>query len=189
MCYNYQEILQLLGYEYELESNGKTRDGYGVDGNTIFSVMNNEDFSHDVFHYYTGKFRQQIPANGIVEEGIAYSWGNAYYTNKNNGEMIEQKELVQILKKYLQDNPSVNLLDLFNKNTKIFNNLANEISVKSTISSLICDEVERKKGIDGVRVLIKCGRGSDSFFKAIDDLISLNKTNFDTELRRLIAQF
>jgi hypothetical protein len=189
MCNNYQEILQLLGYEYELESNGKTRDGYGVDGNTVFSTMNNEDFSHDVFHYYTGKFRQQIPANGIVEEGIAYSWGNAYYTNKNNGEMIEQKELVQILKKYLQNNPSVNLFELFIRNTKIYNNLANEISVKSTISSLICDEVERKKGIEGLRLLIKCGKGSDSFFKAIDDLISLNKTNFNNELKRLITQY
>lgn len=56
MCNNYQEILQLLGYEYDLDSNGKTRDGYGVDAKTIFSIMNNEDFSHDIFHFYSAKF-------------------------------------------------------------------------------------------------------------------------------------
>jgi hypothetical protein len=30
----------------------------------------------------------EIKPNRTVEEGIAYSWGNAYYT-KTNGEMIE----------------------------------------------------------------------------------------------------
>lgn len=145
MCDNYQEILQLLGFEYDIESNGKTRDGYGVDANTIFSVMNNEDFSHDVFHYYSDKMRGDIKRNRTVEEGIAYSWANAYYT-KANVEMIEQKELVQNLQSYLKANSKISLLELFTKNTKIFTNLPTEISVKSTISSLLCDEVERKKG-------------------------------------------
>ena len=187
MCYNYQEVLQLLGYEYDLEANGKVRDGYGVDGNTIFAVMNNEDFSHDVFHYYSDKFRKQA-GNGIVEEGVAYSWGNAYYT-QSNGEMIEQKELIQSLKVYLKANPKVTPLDLFTQKPKIFNHIAPEISVKSTITSLICDEVERKKGIEGIKTLIKCGSGEDNFFKAVNELIGLNKTNFNVELSRLIAQY
>jgi hypothetical protein len=187
MCYNYQEVLQLLGYEYDLEANGKVRDGYGVDGNTIFSVMNNEDFSHDVFHYYSDKFRKQV-GNWIVEEGIAYSWGNAYYT-QSNGEMIEQKELIKSLKGYLKANPKVTPLDLFTQKPKIFNQIAPEISVKSTLTSLICDEVERKKGIEGIKALLKCGSGEDNFFKAVNDLIALNKTNFNVELSRLIAQY
>lgn len=187
MCYNYQEVLQLLGYEYDLEANGKVRDGYGVDGNTIFAVMNNEDFSHDVFHYYSDKFRKQA-GNGIVEEGVAYSWGNAYYT-QSNGEMIEQKELIQSLKVYLKANPKVTPLDLFTQKPKIFNHIAPEISVKSTITSLICDEVERKKGIEGIKTLIKCGSGEDNFFKAVNELIGLNKTNFNVELSRFIQQY
>jgi hypothetical protein len=187
MCYNYQEVLKLLGYEYDMESNGKTKEGYGVDGNTIFSVMNNEDFSHDVFHYYSGKFRKQV-GNRTVEEGIAYSWGNAYYTDAN-GEMIEQKKLIQNLRTYLQKNSKTSLLELFLKDPKIFNHLSTEISIKSTLSSLICDEVERKRGIESIKSLIKCGRGDDNFFKAVNDLIALNKTNFDTEIGRLIAKY
>ena len=187
MCNNYQEISQLLGYEYDLENNGMTRDGYGVDNNMIFSTMNNEDFSHDLFHYYSDKFRQQ-KGNRTVEEGIAYSWGNAYYTS-SNGEMIEQKELLSSLKLYLKVNPTISVFQLFSKDTKIFNNIATEISVKSTISSLLCDEVEKQKGIDGVKALIKCGRGDDNFFKTLDSLISINKINFDERVVKLIADY
>lgn len=188
MCNNYQEISQLLGYEYDMESNGKTRDGYGVISKTIFSIMNNEDFSHDIFHFYSAKIRGGIKRNSTTEEGIAYSWGNAYYT-KADGEMIEQKELIHYLKSYLKENPKTSLLELFNKNTKIFNQLAPEISVKSTISSLLCDEVERKKGTDGIKELIKCGRGDDIFFKVLNDLIAINQTNFDVEVMKLVEQY
>lgn len=188
LCINYQEILHLLGYEYDLESNGKTRDGYGVEAKTIFSTMNNEDFSHDVFHYYSSKIRGDVQRNRTVEEGIAYSWGNAYYT-KANGEMIEQKELVQDLKSYLKTKPKPNLFQLFTQDTKIFEKLPAEISVKSTISSLLCDEVERKKGINGIKKLIKSGRGDDNFFKTLNDLISINQTNFNSEVSKLVTQY
>ena len=188
MCNNYQEISQLLGYEYDLESNGKTRDGYGVDNNTIFSTMNNEDFSHDVFHFYSGRMRNGIKGNRIVEEGIAYSWGNAYYTN-SDGEMIEQKELVGFLKNYVKENPSINLFQLFSKDPKIFNTLAPEISVKSAISSLLCDEVERQKGLVGISELIKGGRGDDAFFKTLNSLVGINTANFETEVKKLILAY
>ena len=188
MCNNYQEISQLLGYEYDLESNGKTRDGYGVDNNTIFSTMNNEDFSHDVFHFYSGKMRNGIKGNRTVEEGIAYSWGNAYYTNPN-GEMIEQKELIGFLKNYVKGNPSENVFQLFSKDPKIFNAIAPELSVKSAISSLLCDEVERQKGLVGISELIKCRRGDDAFFKTLNSLVSINIANFETEVKKLILAY
>ena len=188
MCENYQEVLKLLGYEYDLESNGKYKDGYGVDANTIFSIMNSEDFSHDIFHYYSAKIRGEAKRNHTVEEGIAYSWGNAYYT-KENGGMIEQKELVQQLKSYLKKNPKISLLELFNKDTKIFTRLPIEVSVKSTISSLLCDEVERKKGIEGIRKLISCGKGDDNFLKTLNELIFINNINFDKEVTKLIEQY
>lgn len=188
MCNNYQEILQLLGYQYDAESNGKTREGFGVDAGNIFSIMNNEDFSHDLFHYYSAKIRGDVKRNRTVEEGIAYSWGNAYYT-KANGEMVEQKELVHDLKSYLKTNPKTGLFELFNKNTNIFFGLPAEISVKSTISSLLCDEVERKKGVNGIKILIKCEPGDDKFFKTLNDLVSINQTNFDAEVMDLIKQY
>ena len=187
MCNNYQEILQILGFEYDSENNGVTREGYGVDNNTIFSIMNNEDFSHDLFHYYSDKFRQ-MKGNRTVEEGIAYSWGNAYYPT-SKGEMIEQSDLVKSLKLYLKENPTASLFQLFTKDTKIFNSIAKEISVKSTIASLLCDEVERQKGIEGIKTMIKCGRGDDNLFKTLESLIAVNAANFDQTVLKLIANY
>jgi len=188
LCTNFQEILQLQGNEYVMNLNGMINDGYGVFNNTIFGVMGNEDFSHDLFHHYTEKFRGDVKINLPVEEGIAYSWGNAFYANKS-GEMIGQKELVEELRKYLTGNPKTNMLDLYHNNPKIFKNYPPKVTVKSTICSLLSDEVERVKGMEGIKALIKCGPGDDNFFKKLNEIVSIDQTNFDKEVRRLIREY
>ncbi|MGC4128265.1 MAG: hypothetical protein QM564_01615 [Bergeyella sp.] len=187
LCENYQHIIKLLGYDYDLASNGKTRNGYGVDGKTIFSVMHNEDFSHDLFHYYSAKIRKNKP-NRNAEEGVAYIWGNAYWT-KSDGENITQKELVSSLKNYLKQNPETSLIELFDKNPKILNELADEVSVKSTLAGLICDDIERKKGTDGIITLLNCGSGEENFFNATKKLVNIDRSNFNTELMKLINDY
>jgi hypothetical protein len=181
---NYQEILNLLGLTYDIKSNGKYRDGYGGEANTIFSVMDNEDFSHDIFHFYSEKIRTN-KRNCAAEEGYAYSWGNAYYTDQN-GDMISQKQLVTALVKYVKENPNASLINLFDTNPYIFTSLPKEVSVKSTLSSLICDDVESKKGIEGVKALLNCGKGDDNYFKSVGSLIQINRTNFDAEVTKLL---
>lgn len=189
-CENYQEILMLLGIAYDLQSNGKTRDGYGVDSGFIFSVMNNEDFSHDVFHYYSGKVNETGQRNWLVEEGIAYSWGNAYYTD-GNGKMIEQDLLIKELRNYLKENPETNLLSLFQKNLPIYKNLAPEISVRSAITSIICDEVERKKGIEGLMRFNNSKKENiiDDYFLATKELIGIDIENFNERVLKLIEEY
>ena len=187
MCDNFQEISELLGFSYSVYSNGKYRDGYGVDSKTIFSVMNNEDFSHDMFHYYSGQINERINRNWITEEGIAYAWGNAYYTDKD-GEMISHKRLVSELKNYLSQNPDTDLFELFSNDTKVFNHIAPEISVRSTISGLIANEVDKKKGKDGILALINAGSKDrlESYLKLTDKLIGINKDNFNSKVGKLI---
>ncbi len=187
LCDNYQQIIHLLGFEYELESNGKIRDGLGVMENTIFSIMGNEDFSHDILHYYSEKIRAG-KRNITAEEGIAYLWGNAYYT-KANGEMISQKELVVILKNYLQKNPELDLLEVFTKKPKIYNSLASEVSVKSVISGIICNEIEERKGVNGIKTLLNCGSGDENYFKCVEELLQINKINFNEEVKKLVIVF
>jgi hypothetical protein len=184
MCQNFQEIFHIIGCEYDAQNNGTANSGYIVDPNNLFSIMNNEDFSHDVFHIYAAKIRKQ-KRNRAAEEGIAYSWGNAYYAD-NNGEIANQKELVTALRKYLRENPRMDLLDLFDNSPKIFNYGSDKISVKSVISGVICDEVERKKGIEGIKQLIDCGYGDENLFKCIDELVQINRDNFSKKVTALI---
>ncbi|SDF57504.1 hypothetical protein [Cellulophaga baltica] len=187
MTDNFQEISKLLGFGYSLYSNGKYRDGYGVDSKTIFAVINNEDFSHDMFHYYSGQINKRANRNWITEEGIAYAWGNAYYTDKN-GEMVTNERLITELKDYLTKNPNTNIFEIFSNNEKIFNNIASEISVRSVISGIIANQVEKEKGADGISELINAGSQDrlESYLKATNELIGINKENFNSKVRELI---
>jgi len=184
LCSNYQDVSRLLGYQYNSEWAGITNEGYGVDAGCIFSIMHNEDFSHDLFHYYSAKIRTK-ERNSAAEEGIAYSWGNAYYADEN-GEMITQQQLVKQFKLYVRDNPNISYLELFRKNPPVFESQA---KVRALIASLICDEVERQKGVEGIEVLINCGRGDDNFFTTTNNLIGLNRDNFNAKVAGLLNRY
>ena len=181
---DYFDILKLLGYTYDSETAGHESDGFGPTNGYIFSIMHNEDFSHDVFHFYAEKVRAHS-RNSAAEEGIAYSWGNAYYTDEH-GEMMSQGQLVKLLKQYLQQNPGAGLLDLFYKNPPI---LPLKTKVRSLLASLISDEVERRKGIAGIKTLIDCGSGDDNYFMAVNKLIGINAANFNIEVKRLLENY
>ncbi|WP_396632587.1 hypothetical protein [Maribacter sp. R86514] len=189
MTDNFQEVSELLGFGYSLYSNGKYRDGYGVDSKTIFAVMNNEDFSHDMFHYYSEQINKRENRNWITEEGIAYAWGNAYYTDKN-GEMVTHDRLVTELKDYLTNNPNTNLFAIFSTNEKIFTNIAPEISVRSVISGIIAEKIEKEKGKEGISKLINAGSQDrlESYLKATNTLIGINKENFNSKVAKLIKE-
>ncbi len=187
ICNDYQEALCLMGYGYDLGYNGVTRRGAGVIANTIFSVMNNEDFSHDLFHDYSYRIRT-VRRNGAAEEGIAYSWGNAYYVDGQGG-TITMSELVPDLRKYMSAHSGVSLLSLFREGGDGFSPLAPEVSARNTIAALLSDEVERKKGVSGIRQLINCGPGDDNYFVALNELIGVNPANFDMSVRVLLDGF
>lgn len=181
---NYFDILGLLGYGYDSETTGHENDGFGPISGYIFSIMHNEDFSHDLFHYYAEKVRTHL-RNSAAEEGIAYSWGNAYYTDEH-GEMISQGQLVKLLKDYLSKNPDTSLFDLFHKNPPIF---PSKTKVRSVVASLISDEVERREGLTGIKSLIDCGPGDDSYFRTVNQLIGINVANFNIEVKRLLGNY
>lgn len=186
MCDNYQEIMGLLGLEYSFSYNGLYRDGYGVVENTILSVMHNEDFSHDMVHYYSRKINPRKDINWIAEEGFAYAWGNAYYTDKS-GEMVTLDQLVEQLKVFMKENPNYTLSELIRlRGLKIFHDLAPEASVRSTIAGVIAREVEKQKGQKGVQELITADGRLDEFLITAYRLLGLTDKTFDQKVGRLL---
>ena len=184
LCYNYQDILSLLGYTYDESSFGIIRDGYGVDSHTIFSIMHNEDFSHDLLHYYSAKIRTKT-RNSLADEGFAYLLGNAYYTN-SQGEMINYKDLIKQFKNFLIKNPDSTISKLFKSNSHIFPEMASEISGRSLIAAIMCDMVLYKKGKIGVRKLLNCGSGDDNFFNALNDLVNVDENNYTSAVQNYL---
>jgi hypothetical protein len=181
---NYQQIQTLLGQDYDAESAGDVRDGYWK-GDSIFATMHNEDYSHDLVHNYTLKIRTNS-RNSAAEEGLAYYWGNAYYTDAN-GQMIDYPEMVSALGIYLQAHPDSTLSSLFRHNAKVFPGLAPEVSARSVISALLFEHIEKTKGVDGVKALINCGKGDDNYFNTLNGLTGINRENFDEKVRGLLA--
>jgi len=190
MCDNRQEIIKLQGFDYYINLNGKWQDGYGVDAGTIFAIQNNEDFSHDMFHYYSAKIHERKDRNWIAEEGVAYYWGNAYYTDANKN-MIELDQLAQELQMYMKKNPDASLWELFNENTKIFDHISTMISVRSTISGIIVDQIETEYGVEGVLKLVSSGRKDrvNKYMNVTEELLGLNADNFDEKLTIWIQEY
>jgi len=186
MCADYQEVLQLQGCCYDSDFNGMINTGGIVDPKTLFSVMKNEDFSHGIFHKYAANIRGKV-INIAAEEGIAYVWGNAYHADIH-GRVPDQPELVSALRQYIKAHPEVNLSDLFNENPDALAEYGypNPISVKAVISGIICGEVEKQKGMDGIFKLIKCGKGDENYFECISTLLQINRKNFDEKVYELL---
>ncbi len=159
--------------------------------------MNNEDFSHDLFHFYSAKVHTRTSRNWVTEEGLAYSWGNAYYTKENTGEIARQAELIKVLKEYLAKHPETDLHSLFKNHfwtdsSGIFNHLSTDYKVGRLLSSLICDAIEEQTGMSGINQLISCGSLPDrftSFLETTNKLIGLNAENFNARVDQMLCNY
>jgi hypothetical protein len=187
MCENFQEALQIQGCSYESTGNGVFNSGWIMDPKILLTCMNDEDFSHDVLHIYASQIRERKDRNANGECGLAYYWGNAYHSGAT-GKAPDLKELVPVLQRYLQSHKDTKLLELLEKSPDILAEYGypHPIHVNRIIAGVICEEIERKKGTEGIIELLKCGSGNDNLFKATDKLIGINRENFDKEVYKLI---
>lgn len=178
---NYQEILKLLGVAYDKQSNGQSRDGFGVVSSVIFSVMGDADFSHDVLHHYASQVNDNRNFN--AEEALAYLWGNGYYV-LNGGVSAEFPQLHQVIKAAYHADPEADLYRWWMDKPQVLNPdiVPPEISVRTILSALICQEVYKQKGKAGLDKLLTTGKSRDDMLKVADELIGLNKQNFNQRL-------
>jgi hypothetical protein len=128
-----------------------------------------------------------VKRNAAADEGLAYLWGNAYYTDAK-GQMISLSVLAGDLREYLAQHQETSVRLLFSKNPKILTKRASEVSVRAVISGMILAEVEKKKGIPGIRQVLLCGPGDDAFLGEIDRLIGIDKESFDSKVWTLIKE-
>lgn len=186
MCRNYQEAIQIQGCFYEFTRNGIFNSGDIIDSKTLFSCMNDEDFSHDVLHIYASQIRGKV-RNSVAECGLAYYWGNAYHSGIA-GKSPGLKELIPAVQHYLKSNKEVKLLDLFDERPDVLAEYGypKPIQIHQIISGIICREIERQKGVEGIIELLKSGRGDDNYFKSINKLLGINRENFNTRVHKLI---
>jgi hypothetical protein len=180
---NYQQIMQWLSISYSRQIAGLTRDGFNTE-QTIFAIQHNEDFSHDLVHFYVFKVRKG-PRNGYAEEGVAYYWGNAYYPDVT-GQMIELRRLKTDLRDYLVSHPDTDLLRVFRQTQRGLFGPVPEISPRSTMSAIIAEQIEKDHGVNGILQLLNCGAGESNYFSVTQSLAGIDTANFDIRVRKLL---
>jgi hypothetical protein len=127
------------------------------------------------------------PRNGYAEEGVAYYWGNAYYTD-SLGRMITLGRLKEDLRTYLSAHPGMDLLAAFRQNQRGLFGPAKEVSMRSVLSGIIAEWVDRKYGTEGVLKLLNCGAGEENYFAVTQSLTDITPANFNIRIRELLQK-
>lgn len=188
MCRNYQEVNQIQGCVYDYLYNGKINSGYIMDPKTLFTCMNDEDFSHDVLHIYASQIRGK-ERNSLGECGLAYYWGNSYHLGDAE-KAPDLEELLPVLRLYLREHNETSLLELLEKSPDVLAEYGYSwpVNVNRIIAGVLYREVEKQKGTAGVIELLKCGKGNDNFLSATGKLIGISRDNFEKEVYKLIFE-
>ncbi len=183
---NFQESRQLQGVTFEARWNGEVGRGDINDPRFLFPVMGNEDYTHDLLHIYAAEIRGR--ARNAIECGLAYLWTNVDYVD-SAGHSPDLNELLPMFRRYLEAHPT-DLLQLFEEDPPdrlLPYGAPMKTSVRQIMGGLIWERLYREKGTEGVRDLLRCGRGLDNLFKALDRLLGINRGNFDREVRGMLG--
>ncbi len=188
-CDSYEEVLQLSGIDYIADYNGFSR-------NSSFSAENNRilmldgaltfDFTgfdpHDLFHSRLRKVLSAGIINRPVDEGCAYVYGGSWGTSWD--------EIKAKFKEFVAKNPNADWLEQYIEN-KNFVEGDKPLAVGYMINALLVQKIEKDKGFTAVMELLRCGKkekGDENYFKALEKITGISKTNFSAEVGKLIKE-
>ncbi len=159
---NIQEAYKAIGVEYAISRNGDTRawivdDVHGI----VLSGTNSEQYKHDLTHWYFGLVRPDSLQNWTAEEGY-----NIYKTDYW-GESSEQN--FRYLHDFIIANPSISLLDVFEKNPM----LHAPIQIKYPIAAVLMSKIDKEYGFEKVLEMASCGESDAAFFATLQKITGL----------------
>jgi len=185
---NFHEVLQLLGIDYKSDYNGhahnaetvKENDYYlNVDGNLTSSFAKFDP--HDLWHERLHNVLSTDIINRPVDEGTAYLYGGSWG--------ISWKDILEKFKTYAIANPNADWLSLYNESRNFDEKGKFPLNVDFVINALVVQKIEKEKGFPSVIELLSCGKkekGNDNYFKALEKITGISKTNFNTNVWTLI---
>jgi hypothetical protein len=185
---NFHEVLQLLGIDYKSDYNGhahnaetaKENDYYlNVDGNLTSSFGKFDP--HDLWHERLHNVLSTDIINRPVDEGTAYLYGGSWG--------ISWKDILEKFKTYAIANPNADWLSLYNESRNFDEKGKFPLNVDFVINALVVQKIEKEKGFPSVIELLSCGKkekGNDDYFKALEKITGISKTNFNTNVWTLI---
>jgi hypothetical protein len=185
-CDNFTEAQQILGVDYKLDYNG-------IPNNILTSHENNKNLMlnawtsvnhrfdpHDLWHERLRAVVSSDIINRPVDEGCAYLYGGSWG--------FSWSELQVKFKAYVAEHPDADWLKLYLDATN-FSPGPKILKVSYMLNALIVRKIETEEGFPAVIQLLSCGKkepGDENYFKALDQIIGINKGNFNVKVGELV---
>ena len=189
-CDDLPEILQTIGVKYKLNYNGSSSSVFSAnENNTLLSVSGsgNNDFNtydqHDLWHDRLHNVLSTTIINKPVDEGCAYLYGGSWGISWN--------QILKMFKEKVSSNPKSDWLSLYEQFYNFGESKEKHLIVGYVINALIVEKIEKEKDFPAVMELLSCGKyekTNEKYFKALEKLTGINKTNFNDSVWKLINE-
>jgi len=187
-CDNFHEVLQLIGVDYKSDYNSRrTGTLNGTENNTDIVVNGTltpgftEFDPHDLWHSRLHRVVSTSIINKPVDEGTAYLYGGSWG--------LTWKQILDKFKTYAAANPNADWMALYNESKNFDEKATYPLNVDMVINALIVQKIEKEKGFSAVIELLSCGRqekGNENYFKSLEKITGITKTNFNATIWSLI---
>lgn len=189
-CEDLPEILQTIGVKFKLDYNGLVSSTFNAnENNTILLVSgaSNTTFDsfdpHDLWHDRLRNVLSPSITNKPVDEGCAYLYGGSWG--------ISWEQILKIFKDKVSSDPASDWLTLYEQFYNFGESKQNHLVVSYVINALIIEKIEKEKGFAAVLELLSCGKyekGNENYFKILEKLTGINKSNFNHNVWILIKK-
>lgn len=187
-CHDFPEALQIIGIDYYALYNGIKDDLLTTDENGMHLVINGWNSEkhrfdpHDMWHDKLRMVMNNDVINRPVDEGCAYLYGGSWgYT---------WSEIITRFKKYAAANPNADWLNGY-IDSKNFEEGEKPLRIPYVLNALIAQKIEKGKGFSSVMELLACGKrekGDENYFKALEKVSGISKSNFNAAMWELIKK-
>jgi hypothetical protein len=186
-CDNFEDMLELMGVTYKLNYNSLGHGDLGTfeDNHSLYLIgAPATDLTafdpHDLWHSRLHHVVSTDIINRPVDEACAYLYGGSWGIMK----------WPDIFKKF-KDNMGADhdWLAVFNSHKK-FGDAKAPLYADYVIDALIVQKIEKEKSFQPVIELLSCGKkeaDNENFFKALDKIAGINRSNFNTIIDKLVA--
>lgn len=183
-CSDFPEAEAALGVDYKLDYNGylsndltafENHTRLSVAGGTPAVIFDLHDLWHDRLH-------ATVPVatiNKPMDEACAYLYGGSWG--------LTWEEILRQFKTYMGTNKD--WLTAFTENKNFGASDRYHLYVSYVIDALLAQRIEKEKGFPAVMQLLTCGhyqKDNDNYFAALDRIIGVNRTNFNTAVEKLV---
>ena len=189
-CSDISDVLKIIGVNYKLDYNGKRESTFSTHENNttlLVSGVKNENFNsfdpHDLWHERVRNVLSRNVINKPIDEGCAYLYGGSWG--------LTWKQILQIFEEKIVSNPNNDWLISYNDFYNFGESKEKHLLVPYVINALIVQKIEKEKGFPAVMELLSCGKyekSNDNYFKILDKLLSINKSNYNERVWALIKE-